>query len=215
MGKWSPSIKNLAPPQLGGLDPLFLPTQKLYNFAYLSFPINLSLCLLILAHVGVPQAPVSKENLWLHILLSLLPGQCQLPWKHALPLLNIFLTPLLSSSPFIWLPDNRPNDFCATDRHVANPKSIPHSSCHTAFATADCFLLWVTLLPWYPYIALSWFSSCISGFSSSVSLFVESFHVANLCGMEFLRVWCRAAFSSPSTPSLGDFNHYHSFKCHT
>lgn len=89
MGKWSPSIKNLAPPQLGGLDPLFLPTQKLYNFAYLSFPINLSLCLLILAHAGAPQAPVSKENLWLHILLSLLPGQCQLPWKHALPLLNI------------------------------------------------------------------------------------------------------------------------------
>lgn len=75
-----------------GLDPTLPDYQKLDSFAYLSFPINLSLSLWwwIAACTGPLIAPILKGKLFgLHTLFSLLPGQCQLPWKHRLCLLNI------------------------------------------------------------------------------------------------------------------------------
>lgn len=128
--KWSPCCQK-SPPHTSfrvWITPL-LPTPKPYSIDYFSFPstfpslsVNISLC-------KCSKSFSFKENLfWLHILLSLLPGLCQLPWKHDLCLLNIFPNPLPSSSPFIWLPDHGPSDFHATDHHVANPTSIPHTS---------------------------------------------------------------------------------------
>lgn len=99
-------VKDLSPHSGSGSHPACL----LKNFTPLplsSFPsLSSSPCLFMSACTGAPIAPVLRENLfWCHALLRLLPGQCQLPWKHALPLLNTLSTsPSLLINPFMWLP---------------------------------------------------------------------------------------------------------------
>lgn len=98
-----PFLSKICPPTQG-LDLTLLAYSKTFLS---SFPLISSCpCLFMSACTGAPLAPVLEENLfWLHVLLRLLPGQCQLPWEHGLPLLHTLSTsPSLLINPFMWLP---------------------------------------------------------------------------------------------------------------